>query len=181
MAKFFRKTKAGFTLIELMIVVAIIGILAAIAIPAFIGYVRRAKTTEATSNVNNLFKQAANYYNVERTGRGLTAATAGNCTVTAVAAINPTPGTAKQTFDFQTIPSFNSLGFTIADYIYFGYSIPSSTGACANMVSTAQYTLLATGNLDGDAVQSGFELAVGSNVDNELYHARGFYITNEIE
>ena len=45
----------GFTLIELMIVVAIIGILAAVAIPAFMKYIRRSKTTEALMNVRKMF------------------------------------------------------------------------------------------------------------------------------
>lgn len=49
--KAFNKTKAGFTLVEIMIVVAIIGLLAAIAIPNF---VKSRNTAQANACINNL-------------------------------------------------------------------------------------------------------------------------------
>src|SRR5690349_20277587 len=66
---FSRRASRGFTLIELMIVVAIIGILAAVAIPAFMKYIRRSKTAEATMNVRKMFDSSVSYYNEEHAGR----------------------------------------------------------------------------------------------------------------
>jgi prepilin-type N-terminal cleavage/methylation domain-containing protein len=57
-----RSNKEGFTLIELMIVIAIIGILAAIAIPNFIAYRNKAYCTQAESDANNAAAAVADYY-----------------------------------------------------------------------------------------------------------------------
>ena len=66
-----RKVQQGFTLIELMIVVAIIGILAAIAIPAYSSYVGKAQASEAFSLIDGA-----------RTPVALSVGDTGTCTAT---------------------------------------------------------------------------------------------------
>lgn len=57
-----RNNQKGFTLIELMIVIAIIGILAAIAIPNFLAYRTRGQNSAAQSAAKNFYNQAMAYF-----------------------------------------------------------------------------------------------------------------------
>jgi type IV pilus assembly protein PilA len=185
MSKLLQK-KSGFTLIELMIVVAILGILAALAVPAFIGYIKRSKTGEATQMLNSMFKSASSYYAQERAKQGLTGAVVSHCTVADAVQMPATPGADKQDFSNAKVTypdaNYKAIGFTIADKVYFSYGIDAAgAAACGNAADTALYTMYAHGDLDGDKNQSTFELAVGSSHANELYKSRGFFIKDETE
>jgi prepilin-type N-terminal cleavage/methylation domain-containing protein len=172
----------GFTLIELMMVVAILGIIAAIAIPTFRFFVSRSKTSEASTNINNIFKSAAAYYNQERTEQGGAATSTGHCTVASASSRVPaTPGSNKQKFE-PTNNEFRALSFSIADLVYYSYGFTSAGGMCGWGASVpALYTFDAEGDLDGDGTKSLFQLATGSDASNSLYHSRGFYIEKESE
>jgi prepilin-type N-terminal cleavage/methylation domain-containing protein len=175
---------AGFTLVELLTVVTILGVLAAVAIPAFIQYTLHARAAEAPQQLRTMFAAAASFYTAERTFKGMQGSQVTYCVVDSVP-MNPTaPSVSKQPF-VASGSLAEPLHFAISDYVYFGYSLVSSAASpveCSTPPSTpALYTMVANGDLDGDSILSTYEMAVGSDSSNTLFHTRGFYISSPIE
>ena len=107
----------GFTLIELMIAVAIVAILAAVALPSYTEYVRRGRVTEAISTLSGMRVKMEQFFQDNRTY-------AGACAVNTVA---PMPTSAN--FDYAC-PTLNATQYSI-----------TATGKGGSSVDGFQYTI----------------------------------------
>jgi prepilin-type N-terminal cleavage/methylation domain-containing protein len=174
-----RKKSGGFTLVELMIVVAIIGILAAVAIPAFTRYVKKSRTVEAVSHLNKEWAGSVAYYETDHM----------NSSGGALAKQFPGPTAAADPYSTSKCcaatggrcPTFTSddvwlaLNFSIPDpYNYKPGYDADGTG------SAAVFTATATGDLDCDDVLSTFQRS-GRIVNGDVSGSVQPYIVNELE
>ena len=153
------KKAKGFTLIELMIVVAIIGILAAIAIPNFLRYQLRSKFSELRTNVEAIRKSQESL----RQGERPLCVTAITGVYTTLAA-TPTGAVGSQKIPWvpADYAAAGSIDWNVEGATYGQYSagISNQPAAPAGMVNTCgaplgnlglAYSINAISNIDGDA------------------------------
>jgi type II secretory pathway pseudopilin PulG len=146
----------GFGISAICVGISVWGILAAVAIPSFLNYIKRAKSTEATVNVDRIYQGAVSYFAAERTGpngevvaRALPQSTdwtpaapccqqggeEGKC------------GAAANAGAWET-PAWKALDFSMADDFYYQYRV---------LVQGGELVVQARGDLDCDGITSLFE------------------------
>ena len=178
-----RASQSGFTLIELMVVVVIVGLLAAVAIPAFNRAVRRSKTSEAVVNLRRMFDGAVTSYQADGVTRdgipepprfpdsaGPSPAENQCCES------NPGSGRCEGGAGPFKALSWHKLGFAITDPHFYWYTFVSQGEG-----SGAHFTARANGNLDCDSVYSTYERLGYVDLMGGLMGGAGVYSRSPLE
>jgi type IV pilus assembly protein PilA len=151
-----RRAQRGFTLIELMIVIAIIGLLAAIAMPAFMMFMMKSKRTEARLQIDQIDKRVHIYFAEKQMLPP--SAVQFPATTACTHASGKIPAQPQSAWNAD--PGWRELQFHIDEPTYFQYEY--------SLVSPTMGSAYAVGDLDCDGATSTLTLVVNI-VDGNAY------------
>jgi type IV pilus assembly protein PilA len=197
MRSFKRYGKRGFTLVELMIVVAIIGVLAALAIYGVNRYLATTKTAEAKNTIGAIARAGvAAYeretYNNELIAEGQSSSVAMHA-LCGTATRVPTSGTPPPNRKYQPITAegsdFNTgdnlngwkcLKFSMSEAIYYEYEYNTGVLVAGSGADATGFEATAHGDLNGDGIVSTFSR--GARIANgQVKVSSEIFINNEFE
>ena len=184
--------KRGFTLIELMIVVAIIGILAVLAIYGVSRYLKTSKTAEATGSVGQITKNAQEAATREKLASAAispgTTVAIGSCLCktsdkvpTAAVPASEKYQSRQSDWNGDAVSGWVCLRFTMDQPQYYQYEY-TATSNCPTVTAAAdEIHGIARGDLDGNGTTSVFDMAGIVQADRSIAMAPTIAITNETE
>ncbi len=155
-----RSRREGFTLLELMIVVAIAGILASIAIPNFLMYQARSKRSEAYTNLESIRKVQLTYFT--EFGAFVMASPAPLINLTPDKQNWATSGDNRFSIDLPGV-GFEQIGWLPEGATYFDYDTHAVVGSDGPLFTAAAY-----GDVEGDGQLSVFMYVSPDQAGNTL-------------